>query len=99
MRRTNHDEKFRGANLDLASIFPLGVESSTLTALVAEPLLVAGVSAFWLVTLPFVAASLVAVKLWDTLTYRRDPLFLRRGAVTNAPLGSPHSSVSKAAHA
>jgi hypothetical protein len=86
-------------NLDLANLPAVGVESSPLKVLFIEPLLVVGVSAFWLVTLPFVAAALVAMKLWDTLTCRPDPLFLREWRLSNAVLGRPHNSVSKAAHA
>jgi len=55
------------------------------TALV-EPVLVVGAALFWLAALPFVALSLMCVKIWDTLLalasgsgVRPNPLILRRG--------------------
>ena len=55
------------------------------TALV-EPALVVGAALFWAVALPFVALSLMCVKIWDTLIalksgsgVRPNPLILRRG--------------------
>lgn len=53
-------------------------------AIFVEPLLTLAVAAFWLVTLPFVAVSLVCVKIGDALVamesaseVRLNPLFLR----------------------
>jgi hypothetical protein len=55
------------------------------TALV-EPALVVGAALFWVVVIPFVALSLMCVKIWDTLLaltsgagVRPNPLILRRG--------------------
>ncbi len=59
--------------------------SAEMKAALLEPLLVVGVSAFWLVTLPFAAGALFAVKLWDTAcsfahgSVQSNPLILRRG--------------------
>ncbi|MBA3962922.1 MAG: hypothetical protein H0X40_13640 [Chthoniobacterales bacterium] len=63
--------------------------STDLKSALLEPLLVVSVSAFWIVTLPFAAVSLLGVKLWDTAsafsrkTATRNPLILRRGQATN----------------
>ncbi len=55
------------------------------TALV-EPALIVGAAIFWIAALPFVALSLMAVKIWDTLkalgsgsSVRPNPLILRTG--------------------
>jgi hypothetical protein len=59
---------------------------SQVRTVLIEPLLMVAVAAFWLVALPFVAVSLVCVKIWDALVTMksgiaapRNPLFLRRG--------------------
>jgi hypothetical protein len=51
-----------------------------------EPALVLGAAFFWIVAIPFVAFSLMCVKIWDTLIalksgagVRPNPLILRRG--------------------
>jgi hypothetical protein len=51
-----------------------------------EPVLVVGAALFWAVAIPFVALSLICVKIWDTLIaltsgagVRPNPLILRRG--------------------
>jgi hypothetical protein len=71
---------------------------SQLQTVVIEPLLVVAVGAFWLVALPFVAVSLVGVKIWDALVAlkssnaaRPNPLILRQSRPPkNAPaLSSP----------
>ncbi len=53
------------------------------TALV-EPALIVGAAIFWVAALPFIALSLMAVKIWDTLkalgsgsSVRPNPLILR----------------------
>lgn len=53
-----------------------------------EPALLIGAALFWAITLPFVAFSLMCVKIWDTLMalksgedIRPNPLILRRGLV------------------
>ena len=67
------------------------IASSELKNLLIEPLLVAGVSAFWLVTLPIVATSLLCVKAWDAITcHHPNPLILRRGGI--AASGMPDSA-------
>ncbi|MGI8891764.1 MAG: hypothetical protein ACR2G0_13415 [Chthoniobacterales bacterium] len=55
------------------------------TALV-QPFLMVGAACFWIAALPFVAFSLMCVKIWDTLAavvsgagVRPNPLILRRG--------------------
>ncbi len=76
--------------------------STDLKSALLEPLLVVGVSAFWIVTLPFAAVSLLGVKLWDTAsalsrkTATANPLILRRGQVTNDP-AIPNSASPKKA--
>lgn len=59
---------------------------SEMKAVLLEPVMIAGVAAFWLVTLPFVAMSLTCVRVWDTLVAMKssqgaqsNPLILRRG--------------------
>ena len=42
--------------------------SSELKAALLEPFLILGVSAFWIVTLPFAAVALLCVKIWDALS-------------------------------
>lgn len=61
---------------------------SQVKAALIEPILIVGVAAFWLVALPFVAASLACVRVWDTLVAIKsgrsahpNPLILRRGHV------------------
>ncbi len=51
-----------------------------------EPALIVGAALFWVAALPFVAFSLMAVKIWDTLkalgsgsSVRPNPLILRTG--------------------
>lgn len=57
-----------------------------LKSILLEPFLMVGSVCFWLVALPFVAVSLVCVKVWDTLSAivpghnaQKNPLILRRG--------------------
>jgi len=79
---------------------------STFGSSLIEPLLVVGVSTFWLVTLPFFAASLFFVKVWETIVAlksggisRANPLILRRGPMAKGIAASPHRSGSaRAAH-
>ena len=61
-------------------------------SMLLEPLLTVAFAAFWLVALPFVAVSLVCVKVGDSLTAmeagspaRSNPLFLRS---SSAPEGA-----------
>lgn len=75
---------------------PRSFGSADLKAALLEPLLVVGVSAFWLVTLPFAAVALFAVKIWDTAwafahgSVQANPLILRRGQAAHgiAPAAS-----------
>ena len=60
--------------------------------ILVEPLLILAGAAFWLFTLPFVAASLVCVKVGDALVAmekrieaRPNPLILRRAWRPKAP--------------
>jgi hypothetical protein len=62
---------------------------SELKTVLLEPLLVVGVSLFWIVALPFAAVSLMSVKIWDTVVALRmgtaaqaNPLILRRGGTS-----------------
>jgi hypothetical protein len=79
------------ANLQLASReeseFPRG------KTFLVEPLLIVSVAAFWLLALPFVAVSLVCVKVGDALVSmegsraaRPNPLFLRRACAPEGAL-------------
>jgi hypothetical protein len=53
---------------------------SKLKAIFIEPVLVVGVSAFWLLMLPFVGLSLLCVRIGDTIAASlANPLILRRG--------------------
>ena len=76
--------------------------SFDIKALLAEPFLIAGSLAFWLVTLPFAAVAVIALKIWDTLTgssqRRANPLILRRGTVASGSpsLPQPRSATTKA---
>lgn len=60
-----------------------------LKSLLLEPFLVLGVSAFWLLTLPFAAVAMLAVKIWDKCAPSLNransahPLILRRGAASD----------------
>jgi hypothetical protein len=65
-------------------------------SIVAEPFLIAGVSAFWLLTLPFAAVALVCAKVCEGAvafahgSTRSNPLILRKGnpAKSETPLPS-----------
>ena len=53
-----------------------------------EPLLIAGAALFWVLALPVVAMSLMAVKIWEVLfalstgqSVRPNPLILRQGPI------------------
>ena len=74
--------------------------SSELRTLLIQPLLVVGVSTFWLVTLPFVAVSLLWVKVWDAIAcHRTNPLILRRGpAAKGVPDPQHRTGPARAAH-
>lgn len=57
-------------------------------AAVFEPLLVAGAALFWVLALPVVALSLLAVRIWEVLValstghaVRPNPLILRQGPI------------------
>lgn len=59
---------------------------SELKTVLLEPALIAAAAIFWVAALPFVALSLMFVKIWDTLraigsgvSVRPNPLILRRG--------------------
>ena len=54
-----------------------------------EPALLAGAALFWVAALPFVALSLIFVKVWDTLeaigsraSVGQNPLILRQRSLT-----------------
>lgn len=76
---------------------------SELGTALLEPLLVVGASLFWLVALPFVALSLMCVKIWDTVAAlrmgtaaRANPLILRSGAPKTIPALSEGKSAKAA---
>ena len=59
---------------------------SQMKAVLMEPVMIAGVAAFWLLALPFVAMSLACVRVWETFVAMKssqaaqpNPLILRRG--------------------
>ena len=74
-----------------------------LKAALVEPLLVVGVSAFWLITLPVAAVSLFAVKIWDTAvgfahgSVQTNPLILRRGQPSTRETSPAHRTAAKRA--
>jgi hypothetical protein len=68
----------KSSNLEIDSMPALSLESFHVRSFVIESLLVVGVCAFWLCTLPSIAAALIALKVWGTLVFRPSPLFLRR---------------------
>jgi len=68
-----------------------------------EPVLVVGAALFWLVALPFVALSLMLVKIWDTLVALKmgtlaqaNPLILRSSAPRTGPALSEGKSAKTA---
>ncbi len=76
-------------------------ETSGVKTLLVEPLLTAGAALFWLAAIPFVALSLVALKVWETLVGlisgnagRANPLILRRGLAKSsiAPRSTTHTA-------
>ena len=72
-------------------------------AVLAEPFLIAGVSAFWLVTLPFAAVALVGAKACEgTAAFfrgsaRKNPLILRKGSLPKAEAHVAHGAAAKKA--
>lgn len=72
--------------------------STNLKALLIEPFLVVGVSAFWAVTLPLAAVSMLGIKAWDTVgaiarrSSRSNPLILRRTEIPKASLSQPQAA-------
>lgn len=70
-----------------------------------EPLLIAAVAAFWMVALPFVAMSLVCMKVGDALTAmeagspaRSNPLFLRGSRAPEGTLIVSSRSPARTGH-
>lgn len=68
----------KSTRLKLDSLPALILESSHFQSFVVEALLVIGVCAFWVVTLPSVAAALIVLRVWHNLLFRPSPLFFRR---------------------
>jgi hypothetical protein len=66
----------KSTNLEIDSMSSLSWQFFHIRSFVIESLLVVGFSAFWLVTLPFMAAASIAVKVWDAVPFRASPLFL-----------------------
>jgi hypothetical protein len=70
-------------------------------SLVAEPFLIAGVSAFWLLTLPVAAVALVGAKVCEGAvafahgSTRNNPLILRKGAAAKAEAPLAHTAGAK----
>ncbi|HEY1769321.1 MAG TPA: hypothetical protein VGG02_03600 [Chthoniobacterales bacterium] len=62
--------------------------SFDIKAILAEPFLVVGSAAFWLITLPLAAVAVICVRGWDALSNlfspRANPLILQRGGRENA---------------
>jgi uncharacterized membrane protein YqjE len=78
MITTYSDSAFATNSLDLNELKSTSLEFA----------LMAGAGLFWIAALPFVALSLMAVKIWDTLKalmsgapLRPNPLILRRGLI------------------
>ncbi len=75
----------------------------TLKAALTEPLLIVGVSAFWLVTLPFAAVAMVGVKIVEGMqgfvrgSARTNPLILRTGSVPQMETGLARHAAHKKA--
>ena len=69
-------------------------------ALVAEPFLIAGATAFWLVTLPLAAVALVGAKVCEGAvafahgTARKNPLILRRGNPAKTEASMAHRAAT-----
>jgi hypothetical protein len=68
----------------------LSFGSAELKAVFIEPFLVVGAALFWIGALPFVAVSLMGLKVWETLValtsgkaVRPNPLILRRSVASN----------------
>ena len=75
-----------------SALAPHSFGLSELKAALLEPALIAAAAIFWVAALPFVALSLMFVKIWDTLkaigsgaTVRPNPLILRRGLAKSGP--------------
>ncbi|MEO6871456.1 MAG: hypothetical protein ABI233_04460 [Chthoniobacterales bacterium] len=70
-------------------------------SIVAEPFLSAGVSAFWLVTLPFAAVALLGAKMCEGAvafargSARKNPLILRRGIAAKGEASLAHGAAAK----
>jgi hypothetical protein len=86
-----------------STLAPRSFGAAELKAALVEPLLVVGVSAFWLVTLPVAAISLFAVKIWDTAAgfargpVQTNPLILRRGQPSTGMTSPAHPAAAKRA--
>ncbi len=71
-------------------------------AILAEPFLIVGVSAFWLITLPFAAVALLGAKVCEGAVAftrgasRKNPLILRRGSALRADVASASRVAKKA---
>ena len=77
--------------------------SFDLKAALVEPLLVVGVSAFWLVTLPFAAVAMLGVKVGEGVkdfvrgAARTNPLILRKGNLARSEAAlTPQAAHKKA---
>ncbi len=83
-----------------ADSFPINQSSTalaTLKTVVVEPALIAAAAVFWVAALPFIAFSLMGVKIFDTVkgiasgnSGRPNPLILRRG-LAKSTLTARHS--------
>ncbi len=75
--------------------------STQLKSILLEPLLIVGACAFWLVTLPFAAVSMLCLNLWDTaVSFSRrhahsNPLILRRRGLLKNDLVLSHRGSAK----
>lgn len=86
-----------------SALTPRSFGSADLKTALLEPVLVVGVSAFWLAALPFAAVSLFAVKIWDTASafahgsVQSNPLILRRGQPIHGGQTPTQSTAAKRA--
>lgn len=77
------------------------LQVADLKRIIVEPFLVVGTAAFWALALPFIAFTLMLVKVWDTVAAlvsgsigQTNPLILRRGATKGVFLGRRSTVVS-----
>jgi hypothetical protein len=71
-----------------------------LHSILIEPFLVLGVFAFWVVTLPVAAVSMLGIKTWDAViafkhrAFRANPLILSRRTTLRKSVSLPPSNAA-----